>query len=148
MWALALWDTKTRTLLLARDRMGKKPLYFQSLPQGFSCASELPALRCLSADPWCEDLDSTADYLRHGYYLPGTTAYEGVHEVLPGRVANWHPGEEVVHRPLAHVLDVHVPDAPGEHAVPHVRHRDPRAPNIPQHLFPLPHYCTYYRCPV
>lgn len=99
MWALALWDSETNTLLLSRDRMGKKPLYFHNAREGFSCASELPALRCLSADPWDEDLDSTADYLRYGYYLPGTTAFEGVREILPGHVATWRPGTVISQRP-------------------------------------------------
>ena len=44
MFALALWDQETRTLLLARDRMGKKPLYYQNTKDGMACCSELPGL--------------------------------------------------------------------------------------------------------
>ncbi|MCU0934755.1 MAG: asparagine synthase (glutamine-hydrolyzing) [Gammaproteobacteria bacterium] len=99
MWALALWDAQTQTLLLARDRMGKKPLYYQPLADGLASASELSALAALVAAPWSEDDDSTADYLRYGYYLPGTTAYRGVREVLPGHWAKWRPGESVTERP-------------------------------------------------
>jgi asparagine synthase (glutamine-hydrolysing) len=95
MWALALWDTQTETLLLARDRMGKKPLYYQPLAGGIASASELSALAALVAAPWSEDDDSTADYLRYGYYLPGTTAYRGVREILPGHWASWRPGVAV-----------------------------------------------------
>lgn len=95
MWALALWDTQTETLLLARDRMGKKPLYYQPLVGGLASASELSALAALVAAPWSEDDDSTADYLRYGYYLPGTTAYRGVREILPGHWASWRPGQAV-----------------------------------------------------
>ncbi|CAK8723837.1 asparagine synthase (glutamine-hydrolyzing) [Candidatus Electrothrix aarhusensis] len=92
MWAFALWDNQEKKLLLCRDRMGKKPLYYQAAGSTLLCASELPALSRLAVEAWEEDLDSTADFLRHGYYLPGTTAYQGVHEVLPGHFLYWSPG--------------------------------------------------------
>lgn len=96
MWAFALWDVEAQQLLLGRDRMGKKPLFFQRLHSGgLACASELPALRKLSAVPWHEDLDSTADYLRYGYAMPGYTAWREVQEIRPGAVAYWKPGEAV-----------------------------------------------------
>ncbi|QBQ53261.1 asparagine synthase (glutamine-hydrolyzing) [Nitrosococcus wardiae] len=91
MWALAFWDRQERNLLLARDRMGKKPLYYQPQKEAICCASELSALSCLSDQVWTEDLNSTADYFRYGYYLPGTTAYQDVFEVLPGHVLTWSP---------------------------------------------------------
>ncbi|TPW09436.1 MAG: asparagine synthase, partial [Halothiobacillaceae bacterium] len=79
MWAFALWDAQAQQLLLGRDRMGKKPLFWQMLPEsGLACASELPALRQLSDEAWCEDMHSTADYLRYGYPLPGYTAWREV----------------------------------------------------------------------
>jgi asparagine synthase (glutamine-hydrolysing) len=95
MWAFAFWDSREEQLLLCRDRMGKKPLYYQEGAGRFLCASELPALRSLTNNPWQEDLDSTADFLRYGYYLPGTTAYQGVSEVLPGHVLYWSPANAV-----------------------------------------------------
>jgi len=100
MWAFALWDAQEKRLLLARDRMGKKPLYYQCMQEQFLCASELPALRKLSTRSWQEDIDSTADYLRYGYYLPGFTAYENVHEVLPGHYLSWSPGKTMSQRPF------------------------------------------------
>ncbi len=66
MWAFALWDNQKKTLLLCRDRMGKKPLYYQTSSSSFLCASELPALSRLAVQPWSEDMDSTADCLRYG----------------------------------------------------------------------------------
>ena len=92
MWAFALWDNLEKRLLLCRDRMGKKPLYYRAESASLLCASELPVLSNLTTRTWEEDLDSTADFLRHGYYLPGTTAYQGVHEVLPGHLLRWSPG--------------------------------------------------------
>ena len=99
MWAINLWDNEKKILLLARDRMGKKPLYYQQGNGGMACASELNALACLSSSPWLEDLDSTADYLRFGYYLPGTTAYQQVYEVLPGHVLTWSPRDNIQQKP-------------------------------------------------
>ncbi len=99
MWAFALWDEQQRRLLLGRDRLGKKPLYYRLIAEGIACASELPALRVLDSEPWVEDLDSTADYLRYGYSLPGFTAYQEVWEVLPGHVLSWRPGEGIQQEP-------------------------------------------------
>ncbi|WPL18302.1 Asparagine synthetase [glutamine-hydrolyzing] 1 [Thiorhodovibrio winogradskyi] len=97
MWAFALWDTQTETLLLSRDRMGKKPLYYFQQPGCFACASELPALRELALSPWSEDLDATADYFRYGFCLPGYTAWQGVYEVLPGHWLRWQPDSPIKH---------------------------------------------------
>lgn len=94
MWALALWDSEKESLFLSRDRMGKKPLYYRIRSGRFTCASELPILAQLENSEWSEDLDSTADYLRYGYYLPGTTAYTGVKEVLPSHWLTWKPGSD------------------------------------------------------
>ena len=91
MWAFALWDSRDKTLVLSRDRVGKKPLYYSDTGNTLSCASELPALHALCGKPWQEDPASSADYLRYGYYLPGTTAYLGVREILPGHYATWSP---------------------------------------------------------
>jgi len=99
MWAFSLWDSREKQLLLSRDRMGKKPLYYQIADGSMACASELPSLKHLVKRSWCEDLDSTADYLKYGYYLPGTTAYQDVCEVLPGHVLIWSPGKSVETKP-------------------------------------------------
>ena len=99
MWAFALWDNEKKELLLCRDRMGKKPLYYKNQKNQFICASELPGLARLSETLWEEDEDSTADYLRYGYYLPGGTAYKDVHEVLPGHFLKWSKSSDVITKP-------------------------------------------------
>ncbi len=91
MWALAFWDRKEETLWLSRDRMGKKPLFYANDSQDMVCASELPALKLLLDRDLQEDPRSTADYLRYGYFLPGTTAYKSIKEVLPGHNLSWSP---------------------------------------------------------
>ena len=99
MWAFAFWDSKTHELLLSRDRMGKKPLFYSETKETFSCASELPALQSLLFSPFTEDLDSIADYFRYGYCLPGYTCWENVFEVLPGHWLRWKPGEVIEQQP-------------------------------------------------
>lgn len=93
MWAFVLWDARERRLLAARDRFGKKPLFYRAAGARFLAASELPALRAMDVAEWHEDLDGTADFLRYGYFLPGRTAYREVSEVRPGEVLRWSAEE-------------------------------------------------------
>ncbi len=99
MWALALWDHREKKLLLVRDRLGKKPLYYCCDETGFACASELGALQMISGTQWQEDAHSTADYFRYGFYLPGTTAFTKVCEVLPAHWLKWSPGKGPLLKP-------------------------------------------------
>lgn len=100
MWALALWDAQERRLLLARDRLGKKPLYFHDGRLHFACASELAALRLLAPGDGAIDQDSLADILRYGAPLPGHSIDAGVSEVLPGHVLHWSPGTPARQQPF------------------------------------------------
>lgn len=84
MFAFALWDHQERTLVLARDRFGEKPLYFGQFGRTLLFGSELRALRAHSA--WNAGLDrgALALLLRH-YYIPSPhTIYRGVQKVMPG----------------------------------------------------------------
>jgi asparagine synthase (glutamine-hydrolysing) len=87
MWAFAFYDAQERSLLLSRDRLGKKPLYYRAHGGAFACASELPALKRLLPEPgWSEDPQGIGDYFRYGFALPGHTCLAGVREVLPAHV--------------------------------------------------------------
>lgn len=99
MWSFAFWDRVEERLLLSRDRMGKKPLYYFQHEGGFACASELPALRCLAKTAWSEDVDSTADYFRYGLCLPGYTLWNKVYEVLPAHNLIWESDRTVEQLP-------------------------------------------------
>jgi len=87
MFAVALWDSKRERLVLARDRVGKKPLLYAQLADGtFAFASELKALLQLpllerELDP--EALDS---YLALGYVVGTRTGLAGVSKLPPGHV--------------------------------------------------------------
>jgi asparagine synthase (glutamine-hydrolysing) len=83
MFALALWDVPKGRLLLARDRLGKKPLYYAEWRGALRFASELKAI--LQDETFPRDIDSTAIrlYLRYGYIPSPYTAYTNVRKLPP-----------------------------------------------------------------
>ena len=84
MFALALWDRKTRTLTLARDRMGEKPLYFGWCGGTFLFGSELKAL---AAHPdWRDVIDRRAlsELLTYDYIPAPRSIFEGIRKLRPG----------------------------------------------------------------
>lgn len=89
MFAFALWDARRRRLLLARDRFGKKPLYYLHARGSLLFASELKALRVLARAlelPWTLREQAVYDYLSLGVVPQPETAFEGVRAVPP---ATW-----------------------------------------------------------
>jgi len=93
MWAFLLWDVEQQCALFSRDRTGKKPLFYTTEQGRFASASELPALNAVWGSAWKEDLNTTADYFRYGYALPGCTFYQNVFELKPASIARWSPSE-------------------------------------------------------
>ncbi len=86
MFAIALWDRGAERLVLARDRLGKKPLCYAWLPDGsFAFASETKALLALPALPRELDLDQIDAYLAL-QYVP-RSALRSVERLAPGSVA-------------------------------------------------------------
>ncbi|MBK1634198.1 asparagine synthase (glutamine-hydrolyzing) [Rhodovulum adriaticum] len=86
MFALALWDRQDRTLSLARDRMGEKPLYYGQIGGVWAAASELHALRCLPGCPQGTDRAAVAAYLARGYVPEGMSIHAGITKLAPGRM--------------------------------------------------------------
>lgn len=86
MFALALWDRKTRRLHLARDRMGEKPLYFARIDGGWAFGSELKAI--LPAPGFRPRLNTAAihAYLEFGYVPEHHCIYDDVQKVPPGHI--------------------------------------------------------------
>ena len=86
MFAFAIWDAPKRTLYLARDRLGKKPLYYGRHDGRFLFASELKALWITDPGGWRVRPDSLARFL-YWTYVPGReTIYADAHQLLPGHV--------------------------------------------------------------
>jgi asparagine synthase (glutamine-hydrolysing) len=84
MFAFAIWDARSRTLLLARDRLGVKPLYYAQLPHGFVFGSEVKAILEHPAVPCDLDEDAFADYLTYGFTPPPATMFRGISKLAPG----------------------------------------------------------------
>ena len=96
MFALALWDASREMLLLARDRLGKKPLLYTRLADGtLAFASELKALLRLPGVSREIEPASIDAYLALQYVHTGT-ALSGIHKVPPGHVLAVHRGGESV----------------------------------------------------
>ncbi len=97
MFALALWDTRTRRLVLARDRLGIKPLYVATRAGGVAFASEITALM---AAGWCDDLDLTSlhHYLSLGYIPAPGSIFSGVRKLEPGTQVTFTAGRTPVER--------------------------------------------------
>jgi asparagine synthase (glutamine-hydrolysing) len=86
MFAFAVWDGPRRRLLLGRDPLGQKPLYFCRQPDGFLFASEVKALLASKRIPPKIDLDGMGHYISLRYLPDHYTMFEGIHK-LPA--ASW-----------------------------------------------------------
>ena len=78
MFALAIWDRRSHSLFLARDRIGKKPLYYARSAEGFLFASEIKALLTWPGLSRVPDLSAIDRYLTLGYVPSPQTAFAGV----------------------------------------------------------------------
>jgi asparagine synthase (glutamine-hydrolysing) len=84
MFAFALWDSRERRLLLARDRLGVKPLFYRLEVGRFTFASELRALGELSDRKLEVDPQAVYDFFGFRYVPAPGTFYKGVQKLLPG----------------------------------------------------------------
>jgi asparagine synthase (glutamine-hydrolysing) len=100
MFALAIWDTRRRTLVLARDRLGQKPLVYRREGSRLYFASELKALLALPEDVLPRRVDPIAldQYLSYGYVPPPRTILEGIQKLPPANYAVWHEGTLAIER--------------------------------------------------
>jgi asparagine synthase (glutamine-hydrolysing) len=98
MFALALWDAPRERLLLARDRLGKKPLVYAFDPDRLVFASELGALLQDASVEREIDLEALDAYLRCQAIPSPRTIYRGVRKLPPGHVLVWERGTARVER--------------------------------------------------
>jgi len=83
MFAFAIHDRRTRTVFLARDRFGQKPLYYAALGDRFLFASELKAIVIDPAFPRVVDRDALRAYLALGYVPDGASIYRAARKLPP-----------------------------------------------------------------
>jgi asparagine synthase (glutamine-hydrolysing) len=84
IFAFALWDARARRLLLARDRMGIKPLYYVQAGTGLAFASEIKALLVLPGVDRRLDPEAAATFFRLGFVPAPRTLFEGIAKIPPG----------------------------------------------------------------
>ena len=117
MFAFALWDDTSGELLLARDRIGKKPLFYTTEDGCLYFASSLTALHETSDDHWDIDVRSIDAYLTLGYIPAPRTIYESVWKleagtsatIVSGAIATtryWDPARDI--QPMPSTLDAAV----------------------------------------
>ncbi|MGB8042696.1 MAG: asparagine synthase (glutamine-hydrolyzing), partial [Pseudolabrys sp.] len=99
MFTIGVWDRRERTLILVRDRLGIKPLYWAKFSGLFLFGSELKALRAYPG--WTPRIDrsAVAAFMRHNYIPAPHTIYEGVRKLEPGTILTlpWN-GEPKIER--------------------------------------------------
>ena len=128
MFAFAIWDPEREELLLARDRVGIKPLYYTTQGGVFAFSSEIKSLLEL---PWVEarlDEEALYHFLTYNKLTPPYTMFKGIHKVKPGHflvvgnsgITKYEPywdvslsnldneDEETIHEQLLHELRVSV----------------------------------------
>ena len=99
MYAVAIWDTLQKRLVLARDPIGIKPLFVTEQRGGLAFASEITALRALPEHEFNIDPDGVDDFFCFGHTLPPRTIFKQVHPLDPGHMLSIGPkGEAKVRR--------------------------------------------------
>ncbi len=84
MFAFALWDRQLRSLILARDRLGEKPLYYGWQGDTFLFGSELKALRAYPSFQADVDRSALTLYMQYGYIPAPASIYRNVFKLMPG----------------------------------------------------------------
>ncbi|MGE3277251.1 MAG: asparagine synthase (glutamine-hydrolyzing) [Vicinamibacterales bacterium] len=98
MFAIALWDGRARTLLLARDRAGEKPLFWTLTPQGLRFGSEMKALLARPEVRRALDPEALDQFLTYEYVITPRTILKGIQKVPPGSFVRYRDGGVSVHR--------------------------------------------------
>ncbi len=87
MFAIAIWDAARQRLLLARDRVGKKPLYYAQTANGLLFASEAKALRAALPGPAAVASRPLLEFLTFGYVASEAAIFEGMRRLPPATIA-------------------------------------------------------------
>lgn len=95
MFAFAIWDSRKRRLLIARDRIGKKPLFYRVESERLLFASELKALTLFPDVPKELDLTALRQYLTYQYVPYPRTIYRGIAKLPPASFLIWQEGKDL-----------------------------------------------------
>jgi asparagine synthase (glutamine-hydrolysing) len=117
MFAFVLWDEKKNILFMARDRFGKKPLYYTKVKDLFLIASEMKSFFATGLVKGKIDPGMLDQYLRLMYIPPNKTIYSNIQTLLPAHAAVISNGQIRTWRYWdleKHELDISYEDAKGE----------------------------------
>ncbi len=92
MFGLAIWDSRDRSLTLARDRVGKKPLHYALAGGAFVFGSEIKSLLRHPAVKREVDFEAISDFLTFGYVPDPRTAFKDIHKLPPGHTLTFKDG--------------------------------------------------------
>lgn len=92
MFAVAIWNRRSQELLLARDRLGEKPLYYAHDPRRILFGSELKSLLQSPDCPREPDDDALRAYLAYGYVPCPLSVFAGVRKLPPAHYLRWRDG--------------------------------------------------------
>ena len=99
MFAFAIWDSRRRRLLVARDRLGVKPLYWARCGDRLLFASEIKSILESGLDPGAsERVRHSRDCSARGRSPAATRCSAGIHKLLPGHVLTFERGEVACRR--------------------------------------------------
>jgi asparagine synthase (glutamine-hydrolysing) len=98
MFAFALFDTRTQRLLLARDRLGIKPLHYALWQNRLLFASEIKSLLAVAPELAQPDAAGLLQYFQFGYIPDPATAFAHIHKLPPGHVLEFASGRASVRR--------------------------------------------------
>lgn len=93
MFAFALWDSNKKTLFLARDRLGIKPLYYTIVDGKILFASEIKSILQWTQVKRIVNTTALHDYLTFRHTLCDDTMFLGIKKLLPGHVMAYHKGK-------------------------------------------------------
>jgi len=95
MFAFAIWDSRTRKLFVARDRLGIKPLYYRLTPELFLFGSEIKVILAYPEVRAEFHRAALPEYLAFGYLSGPETFYEGIRKLMPGHWLEIDEGGEL-----------------------------------------------------
>src|SRR5688572_2113106 len=98
MFAFAVWDKRQKSLFIARDRLGKKPLHYRIDADGIAFASEAKAFFAEPSFSASPDLEAISHYLSYQYVPSPFSAFVGVRKLPPGSYLRVCDGNVTVHR--------------------------------------------------
>lgn len=99
MFAFALWDKRQQSLILARDRLGKKPIYYYHDGKDIVFASELKAILTIANIPRKIRPDAVYDFFAYQYVPDPKTIFEGIYKLPPAHWMKVEAGKEILIKP-------------------------------------------------